>query len=132
MLRYTYTLPLILIAIVFIADLHAPQDIEVHVLYLAAIALATKARRYSLMLIVIFCSTLIMLSAFINNITNPASIINRALTLFALATTGWLGDQITTALQASKEDQLTQLYNRRGIEFEKRLRIDHTYCGYSR
>jgi len=122
MLRYTYMLPLLLILTVFIADLYAPQDIEVHVLYLAVIALATKTRRYSLVVVLVLCSVLTVGVAFWKEITAFPNLANRLLTLLGLAATGWLGDQIITALQASKEDHLTRIYNRRGVEAEKKLR----------
>lgn len=122
MTRYTYILPLLLIIFVFIADLMVPKDIAVHILYLAAVALATKTHRYSLALLISLCTSLILFRIYVSDSIETIDILNRGMTITALITVGWLGEQIVSAMQASKEDQLTKIYNRRGIEAERSIR----------
>lgn len=118
-------LPTIVALATFVADVAIPQTVNIGIVYVAAVALAMRTSRGGILLTVGVCSILATIGTFIPvpgevsfQINDDALLMNRALALFAICTTGTLALSISSALRASKEDQLTQVYNRRGMEAE--------------
>lgn len=115
-------LPAVVAISTFAADTVIPQDINIAIIYVASVALALRTSRNGIAFTTAVCCLLTAIGAFIPipgefaAISEP--ILNRALTVFAILTTGVLANSISTAVRASKEDQLTQVYNRRGMEAE--------------
>lgn len=115
-------LPAIVAIATFAADTFAPKNLDIAILYVVAVALSLRTSRNGIAFTTAMCCMLTVIGAFVP-VPNAFPVVsepfvNRILTVCAIMTTGILANTISTAVRASKEDQLTQVYNRRGMEAE--------------
>jgi len=116
--------PYILCVAVFLADAFYPESYGVSTLYITAVAFAVRTDQQTLRNTIIMSSAFVFFGlatlapslASILDVLTPEHVVSRVLTVIAVLTAGYVATSTTTAIRASKEDQLTQLFNRRGLE----------------